>query len=120
MTQPVRVLILEDEVLIALDLAVTLEEHGFGIVGPFRSVAEALETFDSDRPSVGILDVNLSRGETSLPLAARFREAGIPFLFLTGYDVSGAPALGDFKDVPRIAKPFQTPIVLKAIAKAMA
>src|SRR5438270_8852311 len=84
-----RVLVVEDEYLIAADIAASLEALGAEVAGPAASVAEAL-TFlerDGDRLDGAVLDVNLGK-ERVYPLADVLRSRGIPFVFTTGYDAS--------------------------------
>jgi CheY-like chemotaxis protein len=92
-----KVLVVEDEMLIGMDLVMLLEEWGCSATGPVRTVASALSAVEAQRPDVAILDVNLGDGETSIPIAMELAESGIPFAFLTGYDPSrlddGATAL---------------------------
>lgn len=83
---PVRpkVLIVEDEWLIAIDIATTVEGCGYEVLGPAHTVATALEILESSRVDCAMLDVNL-RGETSYPVADALAGRGIPFAFLSGY-----------------------------------
>lgn len=82
---PLNVLVLEDEFIIADEIASTLEEAGHRVVGPVASVADALALLaGSTAPDVAIIDANL-RGESSLPVAERLREQRIPFCVCTGY-----------------------------------
>lgn len=88
------VLIVEDEFLIALDLQDTLQSAGYGVMGPARRVAEALELLKgSPPPDVALLDVNLC-GERVTPVARLLNVMGIPFLLTTaglnfGADIDG-------------------------------
>jgi DNA-binding response OmpR family regulator len=87
-----RILVVEDEYFIADDLRRNLFEHGAAVVGPFATVAEALDVVaDGGRLDGAILDVNL-RGEMVYPVADQLKAKSIPFLFLTGYDKRTIPA----------------------------
>lgn len=98
-----RVLVLEDEALVAMDLADVLRNLGETVVGPCLTVADALHLLDSTEVDFGILDFNL-RHETSEALADTLLLRSIPFVFLTGYRRTGLPE--KFADVPIFAKPF--------------
>src|SRR3712207_5255758 len=81
-----RVLVVEDEYLLAEDLRDELEGEGAIVLGPVPSVAEALELLRSGpKPYMAIVDINL-QGEMVWPVADRLREMGVPFIFATGYD----------------------------------
>ena len=86
-----RILVVEDEYLIAADLARQLEAAGVEVLGPVPTVAAALDLLARTSDVDGaVLDVNL-RGENVLPVAATIRERGIPFVFATGYDKLALP-----------------------------
>jgi DNA-binding response OmpR family regulator len=92
-----RVLIVEDEFFIALDIGQQLADAGFEVVGPAPSVAKALKLAAEPGCDVAILDVNLG-SETSEPVAQKLRESDKPFVVLSGYSDSqpwfgGAPVL---------------------------
>lgn len=81
-----RVLVVEDDVLIAQDLAWELEERGAVVMGLAATVAEALELLAGpDAPDLAVLDIRLSKG-LSYPLADELERRGIPFVFVTGYE----------------------------------
>ena len=73
-----KILLLDDEVIVAMALADDLEAEGFEIVGPFSNTDRAIAALDQARPDAALLDVNLGRGRTSYPLASRLGELGIP------------------------------------------
>jgi DNA-binding response OmpR family regulator len=79
-----RVLIVEDEFFIALDIGQQLEDAGFEVVGPAPSVAKALSLVAEQGCDVAVLDINLG-GETSEPVAQKLRESDKPFVVLSGY-----------------------------------
>lgn len=97
-----RVLIVEDMMLVAFDLAQNLSDWGYQVVGPFPSVAKALAPAAQEQLDCALLDVNLG-GHTCFPIAAVLRERHVPFAFLTGHDISFIPE--EFRDAPRIDKP---------------
>ncbi|MEG3089377.1 response regulator [Sphingomonas sp. PB4P5] len=77
-----RVLVVEDDYLLGIDLAATLQGAGAEVIGPASSVAEALDMLDP-LPDVASLDVQLG-DETSFPIADELARRGIPFVFVTG------------------------------------
>jgi CheY-like chemotaxis protein len=79
-----RILIVEDEALVAMILEDQLQELGLAIVGCCATVAEAIKLLDADTPDAAILDVNLG-GQFVYPVADRLIDRGIPFVFVTGY-----------------------------------
>lgn len=83
-----RVLVVEDESLIASLIEDYLADVGCDTVGPFDSVAGALEAVRSETFDAAVLDVNLV-GERSYPVADALTARGIPFLFLSGYGDAG-------------------------------
>lgn len=86
-----KILIVEDDVLIAMDLALIVEEAGGAVIGPFHSVEAALAGLDTDRLDLAILDFNLG-ALTSEGIASRLAEMDVPTAFLTGHssqDVTG-------------------------------
>ncbi|TGN42985.1 response regulator [Paracoccus liaowanqingii] len=83
-----RVLIVEDEMLIAMDMEDMLAEMGFEVVGPAPCLERGMELARREAFDMAVLDINLA-GRTSFPIADILRERGIPFLFATGYGVAG-------------------------------
>jgi len=110
-----RVLIVEDEPLVSMDVAMALSDAGCGIVGPAANLDKARELIAGDQFEVAILDANLS-GEPVDELAAELTRRGIPFAFLTGYGLEGIPR--EFRTAPLIDKPFN-PGQLVAVVEAL-
>lgn len=99
-----RILVVEDEYLLASDISAALRQAGSTIVGPFASVADALEVL-ARQPEIdgAVLDINI-RGEKVFPVADELRRRGVPFVFTTGYD---SAALAEaYSEAPRWEKPF--------------
>ncbi len=86
-TRPI-VLVVEDEFIVAFDLAETVRDEGFKLAGPYAHGGEAIEMLDRDHPDAAILDVKLADGEV-YQLADRLTERGIPILFHSGHEVPG-------------------------------
>jgi CheY-like chemotaxis protein len=100
-----RVLVAEDEYMLAEDLREALEQQGAEVMGPVATVADALALLkEGPAPYVAILDINL-RGEMVYPVADVLRAMGIPFLFATGYDAQAIPEA--YADIPRAEKPLE-------------
>lgn len=98
-----RILVVEDEYLLADDLRQTLESLGIEVVGPVATVAQALELLESEEaPDGAMLDVNL-QGDAVFPVLDLLRERAVPFVLTTGYDGWALPAA--YADAPRCVKP---------------
>ena len=78
-----RILLVEDDPLICLDLETSLQDLG-ATVRSALTLEAALTSFEAEQPDVAILDFELN-GRTSGPLAGRAQQHGVPFLFLSGY-----------------------------------
>lgn len=99
-----RVLVVEDEPLVAMDIASALEDVGCTIIGPAAGLEQALTLAGSETFDAAVLDYKLA-GLSSEPVAKLLRRRGIPFAVSTGYAAAGLPA--QFGDAPFIAKPFE-------------
>jgi DNA-binding NtrC family response regulator len=109
-----RVLIVEDELMIAELWEMALKDAGCEVLGPFPRIDPALRAIAATRIDAALLDVNL-RGETVLPVAAALAEQRVPFLFVTGYGPSGVPA--PYRDRPVLTKPCPLPTLLAAFVE---
>ena len=99
-----RILLVEDEMVIALLLEDLLVVLGYEVVGPVGRLREALAMAESEAPDAALLDVNLN-GEKVYPVANSLAARNIPFVFLTGYGAAGIPA--PYRDRPTLQKPFR-------------
>lgn len=79
-----RILVVEDEALIAITLTEILRDLGCTVIGPANSTAAALQLLEQAAPDLAILDVNLA-GASSAPIARALRVRGVPFVYCTGY-----------------------------------
>jgi CheY-like chemotaxis protein len=103
---PEDVLIVEDDLLIALDVEDTMIGFGAKTVRTAATVARALEMITDRAPDFALLDVGLIR-EKSFAIAERLAALKIPFVFVTGYGANGAfPPT--FADKPILSKPCST------------
>lgn len=119
MTDPIlhgcRILVVEDEYMLAADLEMELLNAGAIVLGPFGTVATAVEFIHTKQEIDGaILDVNL-RGELVFPAADLLIERGVPFVLTTGYDASVLPSR--FMHSVLCEKPFNTAKVAQAIER---
>lgn len=112
------VLVVEDEFLIAMDLEAMLKEHGWHLLGPAATVAEALALLEVGKmPDVALLDVNL-RGETVVPVAEVLRERGVPIVLASAYN--HAASMADvLAGAPNVGKPAQERHLLAGLERAV-
>jgi len=98
-----RILVVEDEYILADELRSHLNDAGAAVVGPVGTLHGALELIDTAAPIHGaILDAKL-RDEMVYPVADRLEKEGIPYFFITGYDMSVIPSR--FNHIGRFEKP---------------
>lgn len=109
-----RVLLVEDEPLIAMMLEDFLDALDQKLAGTADSVAAALPLIDEGGIDAAILDVNLRGGEKSFPIADALAAKDIPFVFATGG--SGDEIADAHRDRPRLSKPFTMDGVQKALS----
>jgi CheY-like chemotaxis protein len=115
---PSRVLIVEDEALVAMLLEDMLIDAGYAVSGTASAIPQALE-FVADAAAdfdVAILDVNL-RGSPIFPVAEALALAGKPFVFATGYGAGSLPEA--WRDRPTLQKPFGAGDVERVLATAL-
>ena len=114
-----RLLIVEDEYMIAADLAWWLEDQGAEVVGPAGSVDEAIALIAAEdgRLDGAVLDINLGH-EPVFPVADRLLAAGVPFVFMTGY--GGGIVPDAYATVPRHEKPFDRTVLLRVLSNMAA
>ncbi|HEU0065959.1 MAG TPA: response regulator [Sphingomonas sp.] len=108
-----KVLIVEDEPLIAMMLEDFLEVLERGVAGTADSVASALGLIEAGGVDAAILDVNLRGGEKSTAVAQALADRGVPFVFATGGGDDGIDER--FRDRPRLQKPFTMDGVAQAL-----
>jgi DNA-binding NtrC family response regulator len=109
-----RLLIVEDELLIALELQAVVEQLGGTVVGPAGSVEDALELLSEMTPDAALLDANLREGRVT-PVAQACRDRSVPFALVTGY---GRLELDEplLQSAPRAHKPFDRHAIHKVLA----
>jgi DNA-binding NtrC family response regulator len=114
--RPRRVLVVEDEILIAMLIEDMLTDLGFEVVGPAMRLQRALEMAQQETIDLAVLDVNLA-SEPSFPVAYVLQERGIPFIFATGYGATGLDH--SFQSAATLQKPFQANQLSEAISRAL-
>jgi CheY-like chemotaxis protein len=114
--EPFRLLLVEDEALIALMLEDMVEGMGCAVTALAPRVSLGVAMADSGQFDVAILDVNVA-GENVEPVAERLAARGVPFIFATGYGEAGVPLR--YRDRPVVAKPFRSEQLEAAIHKAV-
>ena len=113
-----RVLIVEDELLIAMLVEQMLEDLGYAVVGPALTVAEALSLSEREDFDCAVLDMNLGHGISSAPVADALRAKGVPFIFASGYGSNAA--VDNLSAAPVLKKPFLTHDLEKALQAILA
>jgi len=112
-----RILIVEDEYLLADELSAELTHAGAVVLGPLAALSDAMTAVTSEAAiDAAILDTNL-RGERVFPVAELLERRHVPFLFTTGYDASQIPAR--FSHITRCDKPTNVPKVLNEIRRML-
>ncbi|MDQ8027250.1 MAG: response regulator [Brevundimonas sp.] len=111
-----RVLIVEDESLVAMLLETILEDMGCTPVGPASNIDEGLALATEETLDAALLDVNVA-GRQVFPVAQALKDRGVPFVFSTGYGEGGLP--DEWRGQRTIQKPFTEAAVLDALMAAM-
>lgn len=112
-----RALVAEDSILILLGLEATLEEHGFAVIGPASTVAQAMELAERELPDIAILDVNL-HDEMVFPVADKLMARGVPVVFATGYAPEEVLP-PRFAQVPLVRKPYDPQALVGLIERLL-
>ena len=109
-----RVMIVEDEALIAMMAEDMLDGIGCNVVATPATVRDAYAAFDAHDFDVAMLDVNLN-GERSMGLAAALKQRGMPFVFTTGYGSDGVDA--EHSEIEVLTKPYSLGELEDALAR---
>ena len=114
--QGVRVIVVEDETLVAILLEDMLTELGCEVLWTAHRVPRALDLVAQSTPDAAVLDVNIA-GDEVYPVAQALAERDIPFVFATGY---GARGLTDaWRGRPIVQKPFQVEHLSRCLLTAL-
>lgn len=112
-----RILVVEDEMMIAMLVEDMLLELGCAVVGPVHALADALALALSETGlDAALLDVNLS-GQPVFPVADALREKGVPAIFSTGYGDAGLRDID--RGSPVLQKPFRAGDLARALGEAL-
>ncbi len=118
--QTARIMIVEDDVLIAMDLAMQIEALGYDVCGPFHDGTSAMSFLDAHLPHAAILDFNLNRTETSKPIAERLIAQEIPVTFLSGYAATDLLKQAGMESCEALSKPVTQVSLEKALKRMIA
>ncbi len=108
-----RVLLVEDEMMVAGMLQRMLADLGYAVVGPATDVDEAMGMIGGGGIDAAVLDINLD-GEMSYPVADELASRGIPFVFSTGYGAEDMP--DGYEGISVLKKPFRRSGLADALA----
>jgi CheY-like chemotaxis protein len=108
-----RVMVAEDELLVAMLIEDVLADAGCLLVGPFSNVSDALAAARDAMIDIALLDVNL-RGQKIYPAAEALAARGIPFLLLSGYGRDAAPP--NHPEWESVSKPFKAADLTKMLS----
>jgi CheY-like chemotaxis protein len=111
-----RVLVVENEMIVAWLLEDMLADLGCAVVGPAARVNQALAMIDAEAIDVAVLDINLN-GQMSYSLADALAARGVPFVFSTGYDKDSL--LDGYRTFPVLQKPFHRSELGDTLAKLL-
>ncbi len=111
-----RILIVEDESLVAMLLETILEDMGCSPVGPASNIDDGLALVQAESLDAALLDVNVA-GRQVFPVAQALKDRGVPFVFSTGYGEGGLP--DEWRGQPTIQKPFTEAAVRDALMTVM-
>lgn len=116
-TEQPRVLVVEDEFLIALDLSETLRDCGYTVEGPYANWEHALIAIDQHMPDFALLDIMTGSGEV-YPLADVLEEAGVPIIFHSGH-VPPKEVAERYPDAQACSKPCPPGDLIRMFTAAM-
>lgn len=109
-----RVLVVEDALLIADLIVEVLRDHGCNVVGPVPRLGQGLALATVEQLDGALLDVNLA-GERCFPIVEALAARGIPFALLTGYGDTGIPS--EYRGATRLTKPFHIDSLVELVAR---
>ena len=115
-TSDYKILIVEDEYIIANDLEIILHGAGYPVIGIAKSVSKARDLIERERPDMVLLDIYLKGGETGIELAKQLEKSNIPFIYTSANDnQSLLDAVKYTKPSGYIVKPFRKKDILSAL-----
>jgi len=111
-----KVLIVEDEWLVAMNLEAALEHAGIQVIGPVPTVQTALRTIEDEQLDAAFLNVNLGV-EKVWPVADSLMDRGIPLVFVTSYDANNLP--DRYRSLPYCTKPAAEQEAIRVLRKTI-
>jgi CheY-like chemotaxis protein len=112
-----RILVVEDEPLLAMDLERLLDQVGYRVVGPATTTARAIYFIDAEKPDLTVADLNLG-GEMVFALLDRLAERAIPFVIVSGHSLEMVPA--QHRHRPFLQKPYDPAALLRMVHRLLA
>ena len=112
-----RVLVVEDEFIIMLELASLLEDAGAEIVGPFAGMREALAAAQVEAIDAAVLDLRVGNDNIA-PVARKLAQRGIPFVFYTGQTETD-PMLAEWPGYRVLGKPAEPAVIVAALVRLL-
>lgn len=112
----IRILVVEDEYLVAVAIESILVDAGYAVAGPMPTVQDALEFVAAEPSHLALLDVNVA-GHFVYPVADALSSRQVPFIFLSGCE--GADLPPRFSHIPILIKPFSAEHLLQAIDQVL-
>jgi two-component system, response regulator PdtaR len=109
-----RILVVEDEIFLAMDLTSVLEKAGYEVIASVGEVQEALEILKREQPDAAVLDVNLVDGNVT-PVAAVLKAMGVPFVLATALTTREISQNSVLQGTPNLGKPTNPRALLSAI-----
>jgi DNA-binding NtrC family response regulator len=113
-----RILVVEDDAVLAFGMANGLREAGFEVVGPVATVTAAMRLLDQSECNATVLDVRLGQSESSEPVALELKARNIPFVAVTGYAVEQCPPA--FDGAPVLVKPVRSADLMGVLRRCLA
>ncbi len=111
-----RILVVEDEFLLALEMCTILTEAGYEVLGPVATVAKALDLIAGRKPHAAFVDCNL-KGEPATAVALTLMALNVPFAVVTGYERERLPAA--FSEAVFASKPCNATRLLEIAQKLL-
>jgi chemotaxis family two-component system sensor kinase Cph1 len=111
-----RILVVEDEMIVAMEMSEVLRGAGCEVIGPVNTVDAALQSTRDDALDAVVLDVSLN-GVLTFAVASTLAARGIPFILATGYSDSTLPA--EWRASPRVSKPFRMEELIELLQAAL-